>query len=317
MFDLKLPWASSIGDNRRFGIIAVVLMLIVLVAGIFIQMTELQEQSREELEKLPPQLAKVILKKKEEPPPPPPKVEEKKPDPKPESEPEKKPEPEPEPKPEPKPKPKEVTPEQVEKAREKVKNEGVLAMKDDLASLRESFASALPSGQLSTGGSEALTVNRKTIGGSATSTSGGIRTSAAPAGSGVSGLQGRDVTQVDSVSLGGTAVDVDERTEVALKAPKEGQRSEERIRATLDASKGALFNIYNRALRSNPALQGRVTFELTIEADGSVSNAKVVSSELNDKVLENRLIMRIQMINFGAEKVDRLRTQYVIHFLPN
>lgn len=315
MFDLKLPWASSIGDNRKFFALTAMLMFVVLVFGVLIQQTELPEQSREELEKLPPQLAKVILKKKELPPPP--KVEEKKPEPKPE---EKKPEPKPEPKPEekkPEPKPKEVTPERVQKAREKVKNEGVLAMKDDLASLRESFSSALPSGQLSKGGSQAATINRKTIAGSATTTSGGIKTAAVPSGSGVSGLQGRDITQVDSVALGGSMVSVDEQTEAVLKPQKEGQRSEEGIRAVVDANKGALFNIYNRALRSNPALQGRVTFELTIEPDGSVSGAKIVSSELNDKALENRLVMRIKMINFGAEKVDKIRTQYVIQFFPN
>lgn len=314
MIDLKLPWASSIGDNRRFGVIAAVLMLVVFVSGIIVQVTKLPEQSREDLEKLPPQLAKVILKKKEEPPPPP-KVEEKKPEPKPE---EPKPEPKPEePKPEPKPeKPKEVTPELVQQAREKVQKEGVLAMKDDLASLRESFSAIKPSAQLSSGG-DAATITRRTITGGATSTSGGIKSAAVPAGSGVGGLQGRDVTQVDSVALGDTSVAVDQATEAALQPNKEGQRSEDRIRAVLDSSKGALFNIYNRALRANPSLQGRVTFELVIEPSGQVSSAKIVSSELGDQALENRLVMRIKMIDFGAEKVAKLRTQYVIHFLPN
>lgn len=319
MIDLKLPWASSIGDNKRFAVITAILMLIVLVVGVIVQSTKLPEQSREELEKLPPQLAKVILKKKEEPPPPPPKVEEKKPEPKPEEpKPEPKPKPE-EPKPEPKPKPKEATPEQVQKAREKVKNEGVLAMKDDLAALRDSFSAMRPTGgALSKGGSEAATINRKTIIGGATSTSGGIKTAAVPSATGVSGLQGRDVTQVDSVALGDTQVAVDQKTEQALASvSKDGQRSENRIRAVLDSSKGALFNIYNRALRANPSLQGRVTFELVIEPDGQVSSVKILSSELNDRALENRLIMRMKMINFGAEKVARLKTQYVIHFLPN
>src|SRR5690606_30503115 len=94
------------------------------------------EVTRAEKEKLPPQLARVVLEKKELPPPPKPvepKKEEKKPE-------EKKPE---EKKPEPKKeeKPKEVKPpppqKDIEKAREKAQNSGVMQFKDDLAEMRE------------------------------------------------------------------------------------------------------------------------------------------------------------------------------------
>lgn len=310
--DLKLPWASSVGEDRKFGAIALPLILLVLIGGFIIQSITLQERSREELEKLPPQLAKVVLKKKEEPPPPKPepkKEEPKKEEPK-KEEPKKE---EPKPKPEPK---KEPVPEEVKKAREKAQQSGLLAMKDDLAALRESFATPQTGQALAKGGAQATEVKRSVIMGSATSTSGGIRTAAVPNASGVAALGGRDVTQVDSVTLGGTAVDVGGDVEKAAARTADGQRSEEQIRAVLDRNKGALYAIYNRALRNNPALQGRVTFELVIEPDGSVSLVKIVSSELKDAELERRLTARMQMINFGAENVGSIRTRWAIDFLP-
>ncbi|HEY9034978.1 MAG TPA: AgmX/PglI C-terminal domain-containing protein [Pseudomonadales bacterium] len=303
--DLQLPWSSSSRENKRFGVLAALLLLVVMIGGIIVQTTQLPEKSREELEKLPPQLAKVILKKKEEPPPPPPpKVEEKKPEPKKE-----------EPKKE-EPKKEEPKPVEVQKAREKAKQSGLLAMQDDLAAMRDAFAPPPPSQQLAKGSSQAVEVKRSVIMGSATKTSGGIQTAAVPRATGVASLEGRDVTQVDSVTLGGSTVDTGGDVGQATASRAEGVRSEEHIRAVLDQNKGALYAIYNRALRANPALQGKVTFELTIEPDGSVSACRIVSSELKDSALESRLVSRMQMINFGAEPVASIKTRWAIDFLP-
>lgn len=305
--DTQLPWSSSANENKRFGALAILFLVCVIVCGFIIQNTVVPEKSREEKEKLPPQLAKVILKKKEEPPPPPPppKEEEKKPEPEPEKEEEK---PEPEKKEEPKP-------EEVKKAREKAKKSGLLAMQDDLAAMRDSFQTPPPSQKLSKGDTRATEVKRSVITGSATNTSGGIQTAAAPSVSGVAALEGRDTTQVDSVSLGGSTVEGDAEMQEASSG-SEGVRSEEQIRAVLDQNKGALYAIYNRALRSDPTLQGKVTFELVIEPDGSVSECKIVSSELEDSKVESRLVSRMRLINFGAADVGSIKTRWAIDFLP-
>lgn len=317
--DLQLPWSSSKEQDKFFAVCVAVAVVIILVAGVIIQQYQLPERSREELAKLPPQLAKVVLQKKVELPPPP-KVEEKKPEVKPEP---KKEEPKPveEKKPEPPKTKTQAKPEEVEKAREKAKQSGVLAMQDDLAALRQSFSvPTANTGKLSSGGSTATEVKRSVIMGSATSTSGGIKTAAVPTSSGVAGIAagpgGRGATQVDSVTLGGTQVDVGKDMEKATQRTADGQRSEEKIRAVLDQNKGALYAIYNRALRSNPSLQGRVTFELVIEPNGAVSSVKIVSSQLKDPELENRLVARMKMISFGAEKVSSIKTRWAIDFLP-
>ena len=162
-----------------------------------------------------------------------------------------------------------------------------------------------------------VSVNRSVIVGKSTGTSGGIQTAAVP-GSGGMGLGGggRGATQVDSVTLGGAVVDGGGDVEKAVKSSRSGMRSEEAIRAILDQNKAALYAIYNRALREDPSLQGKVTFKLVIEPNGSVSACSIVSSELNDTALGSKLINRIKLIDFGAADVAATTTQWAIDFLP-
>src|SRR3990167_125447 len=138
MHSQGLPWNAEDGEKRRLARIVSVVCPIFMVAMLYIAWVQLPEQSREEGEKLPPQLARLV--KKVEPPKPVVKMEEPKIEPpklekKPEPEPEKvaeKPKPvekKPEPKVAEKPKVKEPPkPQEVELAREKAKSSGVLAM---------------------------------------------------------------------------------------------------------------------------------------------------------------------------------------------
>lgn len=95
-----------------------------------------------------------------------------------------------------------------------------------------------------------------------------------------------------------------------------GDRDIELIRKTLDANKGAVYSLYRRALRQDPALEGKVTVSLTIEPDGSLSDVTLISSELNNDALEKKLLARIGMINFGAANVKQTKLEYAFNFLP-
>ena len=44
--------------------------------------------------------------------------------------------------------------------------------------------------------------------------------------------------------------------------------------------------------------------ELVIEPDGSVSACEVVSSELENPGLEQRIALRVRLFNFGADNVE-------------
>jgi hypothetical protein len=133
-----------------------------------------------------------------------------------------------------------------------------------------------------------------------------------------SGSGGRGATNVDSVTLGGKVVDVGGDVAKAVESSKSsGNRSEESIRSVLDSNKASLYAIYNRALREDPSLQGKVTFKLVIQPDGSVSSCSIVSSEITDDSLKNKLISRMKLINFGADNVGVTTTQWAIDFIPN
>ena len=83
-----------------------------------------------------------------------------------------------------------------------------------------------------------------------------------------------------------------------------------------DRTKSAIFALYTRALRDNPALQGKVVVELTIAPDGEVTACRIVSSELKDEDLERKLVSRIKLFRFEAKDVAPITTTKPIDFYP-
>ena len=84
----------------------------------------------------------------------------------------------------------------------------------------------------------------------------------------------------------------------------------------MDKNKGAIFAIYNRALRKDPTLEGKFVFEMLIEPNGAISEVKLISSDLNNKALERRILARIKLIRFPAASVIKTRLNYSFDFLP-
>lgn len=305
---LLLPWSSLEQDNERYKKILIALCVAFLIFGIVIPLINVPEITREKAAQLPPQLAKIILEKKI-PPPPPPKPKEPE---KPKEEPKEKPKEKPEEKP--KEKPKEIEPPKpdVAKAREKAASSGLLQFQDDLMDMREALdASDVASANITRGAAEAEKLDRSMITSGAKSTSGGISSAAVSRDTGGVALSGRETTKVDSkLAAGGTAV----------KASKNNRdvsgRSEEEIRRVMDKNKAAIFAIYNRALRKNPTLQGKVVVKMVIEPNGQVSAASLVSSDLNDPDLESKILSRLKLIRFAQENVTQTSLNYSFDFLP-
>jgi protein TonB len=84
-----------------------------------------------------------------------------------------------------------------------------------------------------------------------------------------------------------------------------------------DRNKGAIYTIYNRSLRDNPSLRGKLLVNMTIAPDGSVTRCVIVSSELGDPELERKVVARVMLINFGAKSVPPFTLDYPIYFLPS
>ncbi len=323
--NLELPWSSSIDDDKRYNKILLVCIVVLLVVSVVVTVIKVPELARAEKEKLPPQLARVVLEKQELPPPKPiepPKPEEKKPEEKKpeEKQPEEKPvEVKPEPKPVEKPKqPSKLPPkEAVERAREQAESQ-VSQFKDDLAEMREmmqtsAVETAATTVTNSTG--EAAQVDRAMITSGAKVASGGINTAAMSRDTGGVALSGRETTKVKS----GLA-EAGKKTGAAKAGNSDGAggaaRSEEEIRKIMEQHKGAIYSIYNRALRQNPALQGKMVVKIVIDPSGRIVEASLVSSELGDPALESKILQRIKLITFPASNVARTTLNQTFDFLP-
>ena len=94
-------------------------------------------------------------------------------------------------------------------------------------------------------------------------------------------------------------------------------RSIEDIKLVFERNKGAIYAIYNRALRDDPSLQGKVVLELKIAPGGEVTGLRIVSSELKADELEKRLLARIRAFDFGAKDVEVMVVTWPVDFLPS
>jgi TonB family protein len=270
-----------------------------------------------EVDEIPPRIAKLLLEQK--PPPPPPKPPEPEP-PEPEPEPDAIDKPEPEtvaeepPPPEPEPEP-EIDYEQI--AREQAQA-ALLPFTEDLAALAdndvlEKVADARP---LTTSVGQAVRNERSMITSKAGTASSGINTANMSRNTGGSGLAGRNTTAIESpVASVGQSGGGARRTGSSGKA----SRSREEIELVFDKNKGAIgaiFALYNRALRLDPTLEGKLVLRLTIAPTGEVTFCEIVSSELGDPDLERKLVQRVKLFRFEARDVEAITTTKPIDFFP-
>jgi TonB family protein len=236
------------------------------------------------------------------PPPPPPKVQEKIEEKLPDKE---------------KPKKEEVkpVPEEAKKARKKAERAGLMAFKDDFADLIDDTPIKLGASAKITGkGSEAKKTTRSLVTSNVGTSSAGINTAALSRNTGGSGesMGGVEFSRVES-SIG-TAFDGEE---TPLSSGPGPSRTDEEIQIVFDKYKAALYRIYNKELRKNPTLQGKMVLRLTIEPDGSVSACTVDSSDMDSPALDKAIAARVKKFNFGAkEGVPSITILYPIDFLP-
>ena len=289
-----LPWTATEHD-RRFRRFVLLSLLLCLIIGLIVPFLPRPEPVQKELKDVAPRLAKLILEKKKAPPPPPPKPKAKKPEPK-KKEVAKKPKPQPKKK---------------EAARKKAERTGLLAMRDELADLRDSFNVDKVKKPLSRKVENAAPqANSQILTAKATKGSGGINTQQLSRATGGKQLANRTTTGVSSTI--GAGAPAERRTRSGQVA-----RGEEEIELVFQRNKSAIFSLYNRALRRDPGLQGKVVLELTITPDGRVSKCRIVSSELNNPALEHKLVSRIKLFRFSAKDVATITVTYPIDFLPS
>ena len=94
-------------------------------------------------------------------------------------------------------------------------------------------------------------------------------------------------------------------------------RTDEEIQIVFDRYKSAFYRDYNRELRRNPGLQGKMVLRLTIEPDGAVSMCQLQSTDMDASNLVAQVLSRVRAMNFGAKDgVQAVTIVYPIDFLP-
>jgi TonB family protein len=238
--------------------------------------------------------------------------------------------------------------ERLENARARASGVGLLAMKDELKELHAAPAAVQlnqaikpgPGIGAGTGPGVGAGVGpgvptRSLITSNATGGSGGLNTAAFSRDTGGGGLAGRSTTLVEGVAggaggggPGGVSSGVSGRGgggsggagaggTLQRGASGKASRSIEEIKLVFERNKGAIYAIYNRALREEPSLQGKVVLQMTIAPAGQITELRIVSSELKSPELEGKLVARIRQFDFGAKDVEVITVTWPVDFLPS
>ena len=290
----ELPWAASEEAERKFKKLLRILLIVSTLLAILIWLLPMPKKARPSVEDLPDRVVQLIVEKPKPPPPPPP------------PEPEKKPEPE-KPKPQDQPKP-------TEKPKPNVRNQGMLALADELADLRDQNLD-LQDPQLKTPVADARS-ERNLITSQAGRASGGINTAnlARGFGGGAGAIGTHSTTQVQHGS--GLDPNAGGRVQRTGTSGKNSRTSEE-VTMVFDRNKGALHALYGRALRDLPEMEGKIVLEFTIAPSGEITMCRILSSELNNPELEKKIVARVRLIRFKAADVEPLTVSKPIEFFPN
>jgi periplasmic protein TonB len=290
----ELAWDGDPESSRRFRRILRTLLVLVAIFGILFPLLPTPAPPAVETE-VPPQLARIMIESKPKP----------------------APKPIVRPRTTPRPAVKATVrpvPERADIARRRAER-SIDRFKDQLAALRQQMAGMPVETRNLTGAVHARShAERSLITAQAGEASAGI-TSAPMSrgfGSGAGSLHGPNATQVTSSIL---------QAGLNARSPSTGRgggnaRSAEEIAEVFDRNKGAIYALYERALRMNPMLQGKLVLEFTIAPGGAVTRCRVVSSDLHDPALEREIVARVMLFRFEPEKVDPTTATKPIDFFP-
>jgi hypothetical protein len=214
-------------------------------------------------------------------------------------------------------------------ARKKAEGSGVLAFKESFSDLLggDSGAKLGSAARISTQGGKAsgssgrnLVIAQAGSGSSGINTSGLSRQVGTGSGNGSDGGRGNGLGGVgfsrvtSNIGSGGDGGGGDGRPLSDGPGPS---RTDEEIQIVFDRYKATLYRIYNRELRTNPLLKGKMMLRISIKPDGTVSLCKLESTNMDAPALVKEVLARVERFNFGAKAgVPTTTILYPIDFLP-
>ncbi|HKJ05247.1 MAG TPA: AgmX/PglI C-terminal domain-containing protein [Geopsychrobacteraceae bacterium] len=324
---IVMPWSKDGESERYFRRSVLVALLLCIVFGSIIPLVSIPVPERSAMVvEIPERLAMLVRKEPPKPEPvplPKPQQEEEKVDPEKKKPEQKKPE---KAKKKPVEKPTEVAASKGKKkaARKKAENTGVLAFKDTFKDLidetpvaklgteaRINNKAPLAAGQARP--QRSLVAMQATAG-----SSGGISNSTVSRnlGAGGTGGNGDRIGGVTFARVESAVADLQEEARPLSDGPGPA-RTDEEIQIVFDRYKATLYRIYNKELRKDPTLRGKLLLRLSIEPGGEVSMCEVDSTDLASAELVDKILARVKRFNFGEkEDVPQITILYPIDFLP-
>ena len=198
-------------------------------------------------------------------------------------------------------------------ARDRAAQAGLVALQDNLADLRAQ--SRVPETRAQQRVTEADTgfgrTERSLLTSNIASSSGGVANAALSREAGTTQLAAR-ATEVVSSDLGGNP-----SRPASTRGSATDGRSDAEIQRVFDRNKSPIYNLYNRALRTDPSLAGTFVVQLTIAPSGDVVEIELVNTELADSALVKKLLLRIKQFDFGAKAVAATSVTYTMDFYPS
>jgi outer membrane biosynthesis protein TonB len=201
------------------------------------------------------------------------------------------------------------------------KTEEMKVIQDQLQNLRDPNLNTLSQQPLV---SSTLT-SKGGVGGSAASAETIAQSAAANSGNGIGGTASVSATQ-SGTGLGerrtGTVQSSLGSGRDFSKAGANGKvdngRTMQEVQLVFDRNIAAFYSIYNRMSREDPNIgDGQIVVHLVIDPSGAVSLCTLVSSTFNNPALEEKILQRIKLLNFGPKSVPPFDVQrYPITFHP-
>jgi hypothetical protein len=338
---LLMPWSRNGEDDRRYRKVLLASLLTSLSFGPLIFFFKPGHVAKQE-PFIPEHVAQLVIKKKEEPPKPQGKRQDKPTDrtttasarsqqPTQQTSTDNSPSPAP------------AVPDTQQAARASAQSKGVLAHQNQFAGLLDSPGPAkvgaegavsntgqIAAGTATTrsligsqvsGGSGGINVGAISRDGDGGGGAGGAGTGTGGGGTGTGPGGGRGGGRIASGGVNVARVQSGTGTAVADARPLSNgaapSRTDEEIQIVFDRYKAALYRIYNRELRNDPSLRGKMVLRLTIEPDGHVSACAVKSTDLASPALSADVVERVLKFDFGAKQgVPSITIVYPIDFLP-
>jgi hypothetical protein len=299
-----MPWTRGGEDDRRFRKTLRTALLICLLFALIVPLIKLPLRVlQEESEPLAKHDVIVMLPKEALPPPPPlpPKPQEKLVKQNPTE----------------KPKPAAASDERKPQAEEQPQDQGILAFREKLESIQEApiVASLGSKAQINSDDSSAQP-ERSMLTTNAPGSSGGIKLAALSRNVGGGAGDARGAVQGTALTRASSGIKAVGPGNRPLSNGPGPSRTDEEIQIVFDRYKAALYRLYNKELRRDPTLQGKMILRLTIEPSGSVSFCQLQSTDMNAPDLSTQVVARVRTFDFGAKEVPAVTIVYPIDFLP-